>query len=117
MSLSEHEKRVLDELGRQLDAEDPKFARSLGPRPVHARPTRRMSWGVLLALAGVVLLLFGVGLEAVPLGVAGFLIMIGGAYYAGSTGKPSAGTVPQGRFFTAFSNVRKGHRDKKRQDH
>ncbi len=109
MALSEHEKKVLDELGRQFDAEDPKFARSLGPDPAHGRSSRRMFVGVLVALAGIGLLLSGVGLDAIPLGVAGFLLMIGGAYCVWRAKNPAGGTVTPGKASTSFIGSLKDH--------
>ena len=53
MALSEHEKKVLDELGQQFNAEDPKFARSMGSGLAQEPRTRGMFLGVLTALAGI----------------------------------------------------------------
>lgn len=81
MPLSEHEKKALDELSREIDAHDPKFARALGPHPGYRRPTRRMLLGTLVALAGLGLLLLGVSLEVLAVSVSGFLVMVFGANY------------------------------------
>jgi len=82
--LSEHEQRLLEQIERQLLAEDPKFAstvRSTDPRH-HAR--RRKVLAVVLLLAGVALLLVGVVTDITPggvpvVGVTGFLVMFGAA--------------------------------------
>lgn len=83
MPLSEHEERMLDQIERALEAEDPKFAhavRASDPR-VHYR--RRMVKAGLGLLLGVALLLAGVISKFIfPLiGVAGFLVMLASAMW------------------------------------
>jgi hypothetical protein len=78
--LSEHEQRLLEQMERALYAEDPKFAsslRSAGPRP---GSRRRAAIGVLVALVGVALLVAGAATSIIPLGVVGFLAMLGGTF-------------------------------------
>jgi uncharacterized membrane protein YgcG len=82
MPLSEHEQRLLDQLEQQLHAEDPKFASSLGSDPARSLSTRHIVIGVLVAIAGVLILLMGVALQFIPLGVAGFIVMGAGVYFA-----------------------------------
>lgn len=80
MPLSEHEQRLLEQMERALYAEDPKFAsslRSAGPRP---GSRRRAAIGVLVALVGVALLVAGAATSIIPLGVVGFLAMLGGTF-------------------------------------
>ncbi|WP_019815467.1 DUF3040 domain-containing protein [Saccharomonospora saliphila] len=90
MPLSEHEQRLLDQIERELYAEDPKFAstvRGTGMR----RPTRRRRLqGIALLIVGVAFLVLGVVLPAsflrvaeIPwLSVLGFLVMFVGALLA-----------------------------------
>jgi hypothetical protein len=79
--LSEHEQRLFDQIERSL-AEDPKFAsavRASDPR-FHAR--RRLLVAVGVVIAGLALLVYG-AVKATPLlGVAGFVVMLGGAAFA-----------------------------------
>jgi hypothetical protein len=78
--LSEHEQRLLEQMERALYAEDPKFAsslRSVGPRP-GAR--RQAALGVLIALTGIGVLVAGSATSIVPVGVLGFVLMLGGTF-------------------------------------
>jgi hypothetical protein len=79
--LSEHEQRLFEQIERSL-AEDPKFAsavRASDPR-VHAR--RRLFLAVVIVLAGLALVVFGTVNNLLPLGAAGFVVMLGGAAFA-----------------------------------
>lgn len=76
MPLSEHEQRLFEQIERSL-AEDPKFAsavRATDPR-FHAK--RRMIAAAVLLLAGMGLLVYGVAISIPPLGVGGFVVMLG----------------------------------------
>jgi hypothetical protein len=79
--LSEHEQRAFEQIERSL-AEDPKFAsavRATDPR-VHAR--RRLVLAALVVIAGLGLVVFGTVNKLLPLGVGGFVVMLGGALFA-----------------------------------
>ena len=105
MPLSEHEQRLLEQMERALYAEDPKFATTLRSASGGKASRGRAAVGVLVLLAGVTLLMLGAILPLIPLGVAGFLVMIVGATltYLGLRGRPAAaagtpnadGTQPQ----------------------
>lgn len=95
MPLSEHEQRLLEQMERALYAEDPKFASSLrssGPRP---GSRRKAAIGVLAALGGVGLLVAGAATSIIPLGVVGFLAMLGGTFVVIQTlrAEPEAATT------------------------
>lgn len=78
MPLSEHEQRLFEQIERSL-AEDPKFAsavRSTDPR-FHAR--RRIILAAIAVVLGLAVLVFGVAGKNPPLGVAGFVVMLGAA--------------------------------------
>ena len=80
MPLSEHEQRLFEQIERSL-AEDPKFAsavRATDPR-LHAR--RRLVIAAVLVVAGLALVVFGVSSKSVPLGVAGFVVMLAAAAF------------------------------------
>jgi predicted metalloprotease len=79
--LSEHEQRLFDQIERSL-AEDPKFAsavRASDPR-FHAR--RRLIVAAVAIIAGLALLVYGTASGKIPLGVAGFVVMLGSAAFA-----------------------------------
>src|SRR5262252_10314620 len=76
--LSEHEQRLFDQIERSL-AEDPKFAsavRSTDPR-FHAK--RRVILAAVALVVGLAVLIFGVAGKNIPLGVGGFVVMLGAA--------------------------------------
>jgi len=104
MPLSEHEQRLLEQMERQLYADDPKLASTLRGSGRSLRSRHRLLLGVLGVVVGMALLVAGVA-SAWPLGVAGFLVMLGGGWLA-STGwqsspaaqaasKPSGDKSPQ----------------------
>ncbi len=82
MPLSEHEQRLLDQLEQQLHAEDPKFANALSSAPSRSLSTRNMVIGVLIVIVGLLVLLGGVGMQIIPLGIVGFLVMGAGVWVA-----------------------------------
>ncbi|WP_058235566.1 DUF3040 domain-containing protein [Devriesea agamarum] len=93
MPLSEYEQRMLAEMERQLLAEDPDLARSLGEGPRMRRGRGRMGLGVLLILAGLALLILAVSIPMVWLGVGGFLVMLAGAILMITPGKQKSKLV------------------------
>ncbi|MFJ6003674.1 DUF3040 domain-containing protein [Arthrobacter sp. NPDC092385] len=82
MALSEHEQRLLDQLEQQLHADDPKFAHSMASDTRKSMSTRRLVIGSLITIAGILVLLAGIVYQNIFIGVAGFLIMGGGVYFA-----------------------------------
>lgn len=93
MPLSEHEQNLLDQLEKQLHADDPKFANALASDPNRSLSTRRIVIGLLVLIVGLMVLLGGVSLThsstigGIAVGVLGFLVMGGGVYLASSKGK------------------------------
>jgi hypothetical protein len=79
MPLSEHEQRLLEQMEKALYAEDPKFATSLRSSPGTRAARGRAALGVLTFLAGLGLLLAGVGTTIIALGVVGFVAMLIGS--------------------------------------
>lgn len=79
MPLSEHEQRLLEQMERALYAEDPKFATSLRSTPAVRAARGRAALGFLAVIAGIGLLIGGVSTALVPLGAAGFVVMLVGA--------------------------------------
>ena len=81
MPLSEHEQRLFEQIEQSL-AEDPKFAsavRASDPR-FHAR--RRLLVAAGIIIAGLALVVYGTVSKNPPLGVAGFVVMLGAAAFA-----------------------------------
>ncbi|MGY1618081.1 DUF3040 domain-containing protein [Geodermatophilus sp. SYSU D00691] len=96
MPLSEHEQRLLEQIERALVDDDPKFASSVrsGDRRVKAR--RKLQLGALLVLVGLAGLIGGAVAGSVWLGVAGFLVMFGGAALGVLNYKSATGAVEAG---------------------
>jgi len=112
--LSDHEQRLLEQIEQALYAEDPKFAQSWRARAnVRGVRRQRIIRGIVAIVVGLVLLLAGVIVASghmvvgVALGVAGFLLMLGGAWLTMSTRQRptlrAAGATPAPK-------VRKPHR-------
>ncbi|MDD2858744.1 MAG: DUF3040 domain-containing protein [Candidatus Nanopelagicales bacterium] len=89
MPLSEHEQRLLEQMERALYAEDPKFATSLRSSSIARASRGRAALGVLIVFAGIALLITGMALQATPLGIAGFAVMLVGAVLVYSSFKRS----------------------------
>lgn len=94
MALSDHEQQLLDQLERQLRADDPHFADSIGSSSI-ADPTRpRLSvkhiiLGVLAVVVGIGVVILGVALKQILIGVLGFLIAAAGLYWVTSRASSS----------------------------
>jgi hypothetical protein len=86
--LSEHEQRLLEQIEQALYADDPKFAQSWRGRDLRSLQRARIFRAVAVIVVGLGLLIAGVITQAsstvlgVVLGVAGFLLMLGGAWLA-----------------------------------
>jgi len=74
--LSEHEQRLLDQIEQALYAEDPKFASIYQGRNIRSHYRRRVIRAAIGLVVGLGLLLAGVIIPLVPLGVAGFVVML-----------------------------------------
>ena len=75
MPLSEHEQRQLEQIEQALYADYPRFASAVRAADPRVHYKRRVIAAVLGFLLGVGLLLAGVMIN-VPLGVAGFVVML-----------------------------------------
>lgn len=76
MPLSEHEQRLLDQIERQLYAEDPKFASAVRSHDVKSHLRRRAKRFTALLALGLAGLVAGAVIPNVVVGVAGFLAML-----------------------------------------
>ncbi len=95
MPLSEEEARLLEQMERALVEEDPKLASTLRGTSFQRAARRRAILGGVVLAGGIALLVGAVLLGQPVLGVAGFVVMLGGAVLAVTTVRsPSA---PQAR--------------------
>lgn len=79
MPLSEEELRLLEQMERALVEEDPKFANTLRGTAFRRDARRRaIAAGVVFAI-GVTVMMTGVVIPVIPLGIAGFVIMLASA--------------------------------------
>jgi hypothetical protein len=74
--LSEHEQRLLEQIEQALYAEDPKFASIYQGNDIRSHYRRRVIRASVGLVVGVALLLAGVVIPLIPLGVAGFIVML-----------------------------------------
>jgi hypothetical protein len=79
--LSEEELRLLEQMERALVAEDPKFASTLRGTRIRQHARRQVIVGVLAFVIGVALLMAGAVIPEIALGVVGFVVMLGSAYF------------------------------------
>jgi len=79
--LSEEEQRLLEQLEQALAAEDPRLASTLRGSKLRARARRIVVLAAVGFVVGVGLLMTGVIAASTPLGVAGFVLMVAGAYF------------------------------------
>lgn len=82
MPLSDHEQRLLEQMEQALLAEDPKFATTMRGADLRRRYRRRAVVAGFVFVVGVGLLMTGAVTQVIPLGVAGFVVMLASAWYA-----------------------------------
>lgn len=122
MPLSEEELRLLEQMERALSEEDPKFASTLRGTTVRQVQRRRALLAALAFVMGIVVLMTGAIAQMIPVGVAGFVIMLCSATYGltglrGSSGQgASAGEArATGRDgFSVIDGGKKSRRPKQR---
>ena len=71
MPLSEHEQRLLEQMERQLYADDPKLASTLRGSGRSLRTRHQVVFGIVGIAIGLALLVAGVAAQLWPLGAAG----------------------------------------------
>ncbi|MFM5905061.1 MAG: DUF3040 domain-containing protein [Micrococcales bacterium] len=87
MGLTEHERKVLQELERGLYAEDQDFAsrvRGVQQSAPVKNPASKLIAGALVSVAGISVLVAGVMLQWIWAGVIGFLVTLAGLVVASS---------------------------------
>ncbi|MFE4197058.1 DUF3040 domain-containing protein [Paenarthrobacter sp. NPDC056912] len=86
MALTDHEQKMLEQLEQQFKQDDPGFAKAMEPEPAPTTSVRTIVGGVLITLAGFVILFLGVGLQDpaanILVGLSGFAAMVTGLYVA-----------------------------------
>ncbi|HVQ92115.1 MAG TPA: DUF3040 domain-containing protein [Mycobacteriales bacterium] len=91
MPLSDHEQRLLEQIERALYAEDPKFASTVSSTDLRTHARRRVRRALVLLVLGMIAMLAGVMAQNIPLGVAGFCVMLASSGFAASQYKRLAG--------------------------
>ncbi len=79
MPLSEEELRLLEQMERALSEEDPKFVSTLRGTSLRRAARRRAVLAGGVFVLGVVLLMTGAVINVWPIGIAGFVVMLGSA--------------------------------------
>ena len=85
MPLSEHEQRLLEQIERALYAEDPKFASVVRSADLRTHYRRRVVRAAVLFVVGLAALVAAVVLHGrylFPVGIPGFVAMVGAALLA-----------------------------------
>jgi hypothetical protein len=79
MPLSDHEQKVLQEIEKRLQEEDPRFADQYARHSLHSHLARRIRWGVLGFVTGFVMLILFV--VSVWVALIGFCVMLVSALF------------------------------------
>ncbi len=95
MPLSDHEQQMLDEMERQLFAEDPRLARTFDHAVRPRRDRRRILLGIIGIVVGLGLLVLSVSLPAIWLGVVAFLVMVAGGVWAATAPMTRTASGPE----------------------
>jgi hypothetical protein len=103
MPLSEQEQRLLDEMERSLYHGDADFVAAVGRVRTGVNYTALVG-GIVLAVAGVAVLLLGVLAHSWIIGALGFVAMFAGVLIAAGTPRRRLGAVP------SFGAGAPGHR-------
>ncbi|MBX3093190.1 MAG: DUF3040 domain-containing protein [Cryobacterium sp.] len=91
MPLSEQEQRLLDEMERNLYQHDVDFVATISGQ--RGKPNYTwMALGALLGVVGVIAVLVGISLQQPLIGLAGFVMILGGVLLALARPKSSAAT-------------------------
>ncbi|MGH8878463.1 MAG: DUF3040 domain-containing protein [Stackebrandtia sp.] len=81
MPLSDHEQRVFDEIERSL-ADDPKFASAVRAHDPRHRGRRRMIFGGLISVVGLIVMVLGVMQNSLVIGAIGAVVAFVGVLVA-----------------------------------
>ena len=114
MPLSEEELRLLEQMERALVEEDPKFASTLRGTTLRSTARRRTVLAAVCFVGGVVMLMSGAIAELIPLGIAGFVVMLAAATFGltairSQRNAPAAPAEPEaGSASTGFTLIHGG---------
>ena len=81
MALSEHEQKLLAEMEAALAADDPRLVGALSGK-ARTRQASRVLTGSLAVLVGLIIIISGLVAKSTPIGIAGFVIALFGAFTA-----------------------------------
>lgn len=106
MALSEYEKQVLEQMEAEFRREDPELVSEMtksladDEAPKGTLSPRRIALGLCMAAAGLILLVvavsLGYSLWSILLGVAAFLLMVGGVLFALRSDAPAGASAGKG---------------------
>lgn len=98
MALSEQERNMLEQLEKQFKKDDPEFADAMEAGPARKYSGSRTLIGVLTALSGLSILLFGASLSdpitGIIVGILGFAALIAGGYLATMRSGRTGSNIP-----------------------
>lgn len=95
MPLSEHEQKLLDQMERALYAEDPSFATQMkGHSGPGVTSRTRLVIGIIVAMLGLAVVVFGVSAASIPVGIVGFVVMVAGVAWAATPQRGPRATAP-----------------------
>ena len=116
MPLSEEELRLLEQMERALQEEDPKFASALRGNSLRRAAQRRAVLGAVVFVAGIAVLMTGVIAELPIVGIAGFVIMLVSAtvFVTALRGKPARAMPQVHHHPSGFSVIGGGKRRNRR---
>ena len=120
MPLSEEELRLLEQMERALVEEDPKFASTLRGTTLRRSARRRAIVAGVVFVIGIVVLMTGAITSIIPVGIVGFVIMLGSATVsitairgqAAAAAEPRQTGHPSG--FSVIDGGRKGRTKRQR---
>lgn len=114
MPLSEHEQRLLDQIERELYAEDPKFAHAVRTTNPQSHYKRQIVKAALGLVVGIVVLMAGLvvskGTLSVAISVTGFLLMLVSGVWALSSWKRMTGIGDYESGGTSAPRAQRGER-------
>ncbi|MEY3614822.1 MAG: hypothetical protein RL460_135 [Actinomycetota bacterium] len=113
MGLSEREQKLLEEMERNLMAQDAEFAKTISNTTSANQSAGKLVLGVLILISGLGLLVLSVALQVAFFGVVAFLVMVIGLVIASANFRlpelPAAGEKPKTNFFEDRWNQRFGN--------
>jgi hypothetical protein len=113
LPLSEHEQRLLEQMEQALSAEDPKFATAMRGADLRRRYRRRAIVAVLMFIVGIAVLMTGAVSEMIPVGVAGFVVMLASSWFGVTAWRRTPAEGDLGTFPTAEGGQQSGRPSKK----